>query len=113
MSAPPPSPTPGQVSLAERYRIVAQVGIGGTAVVFRCVDLHTERIVAVKVLRKNGPMIPEAEARFKREARLAAALAHPNIVRVLDFGYTVSPIPVARSAWVDDPDALVPYVAME
>src|SRR5262245_1941895 len=114
MSAQPPSPAPTpQVSLAERYRIVAQVGIGGTAVVFRCVDLHTERIVAVKVLRKNGPMIPEAEARFKREARLAASLAHPHIVRVLDFGYTVSPIPIMRSAWVDDPDALVPYLAME
>ena len=114
MSAQPPSPAPTpQISLAERYRIVAQVGIGGTAVVFRCVDLHTERMVAVKVLRKNGPMIPEAEARFKREARLAASLAHPHIVRVLDFGYTVSPIPIARSAWVDDPDALVPYLAME
>jgi serine/threonine protein kinase len=115
MSAPPPKPAPdpSQISLAERYRIIAQVGIGGTAVVFRCVDLHTDRIVAVKVLRKNGPMIPEAEARFKREARLAASLTHPHIVRVLDFGYTVSPIPISRSAWVDDPDALVPYLAME
>src|SRR5215467_9613629 len=75
--------------LADRYRIVARVGLGGTAIVYRCVDLHTERIVAVKVLRTNGPLIPEAAARFRREARLAAVLSHPYIVRVLDYGYTL------------------------
>src|SRR5579885_552519 len=107
----------GPLPLADRYRLLARVGLGGTAVVYRCVDLHTQRIVAVKVLRTNGPLIPEAASRFRREARLAAALAHPHIVRVLDYGYTVPPTPSqqqpSRMPWQDDPDQPVPYLAME
>jgi serine/threonine protein kinase len=101
------------VSLADRYRVLARVGLGGTAMVYRCVDLHTERVVAVKVLRPNGPLIPEAAARLRREARLAAALSHPHIVRVLDYGYTLPPPAPARVPWEEDPDRPVPYVAME
>jgi serine/threonine-protein kinase len=100
-------------SLADRYELIARVGLGGTAVVYRCVDLHTQRIVAVKVLRTTGRMIPEAAARFKREARLAAALAHPHIVRVLDFGYTLPPEVRASVPWQDEADGPVPYLAME
>src|SRR6478609_9132004 len=98
-SAPP-------TSLADRYRLLARVGMGGTAMVYRCIDLHTERIVAVKVLRTNGPLIPEAAARFRREARLAAVLSHPHVVRVLDYGYTLPPVPAtttSRMPWEDDP----------
>lgn len=99
--------------LADRYRVLARVGIGGTAVVYRCIDMHTERIVAVKVLRTNAPLIPEAAARFRREARLAATLSHRNIVRVLDYGYTV-PLPVGgKMPWEDDGERPVPYLAME
>jgi serine/threonine-protein kinase len=100
-------------SLADRYEVIARVGLGGTAVVYRCVDLHTQRIVAVKVLRTTGRMIPEAAARFKREARLAAALAHPHIVRVLDFGYTLPPEVRASVPWQDEADGPVPYLTME
>jgi serine/threonine protein kinase len=65
---PSQSPHPGSaggatIPLADRYRVLARVGLGGSAVVYRCVDLHTEHIVAVKVLRTNGPLIPEAAAR--------------------------------------------------
>ena len=104
----------GPLPLADRYRVLARVGIGGTAVVYRCVDMHTERIVAVKVLRTNGPLIPEAAARFRREARLAATLSHRHIVRVLDYGYTV-PLPVGggHMPWEDESERPVPYVAME
>jgi serine/threonine-protein kinase len=106
-------PGGGVRSLNDRYRIEARVGLGGTAVVYRCVDLHTQRIVAVKVLRTTGRMIPEAEARFRREARLAASLTHPHIVRVLDFGYTQQPETPAHVPWQDDTDGPVPYLAME
>ena len=102
-----------QLPLADRYRVLARVGVGGTAVVYRCVDLHTERIVAVKVLRTTGPMIPEAAARFGREARLAATLTHSNIVRVLDYGYTIPLASAARAPWVEDVDRQVPYLTME
>lgn len=111
--APPRSASPGQLPLADRYRVLARVGVGGTAVVYRCVDLHTERIVAVKVLRSNGPMIPEAPARFRREAHLAATLAHSHIVRVLDYGYTIPLAAPTRAPWIDDSGQPVPYLAME
>lgn len=103
----------GSAPLGERYRALARVGVGGTAVVYRCVDLHTERIVAVKVLRSSGPLVPEAAQRFRREARLASTLAHPNIVRVLDYGFTYPPQSTARAPWAEDPDKPVPYLAME
>ena len=99
--------------LADRYRVLARVGVGGTAVVYRCVDLHTERVVAVKVLRSSGPMIPEAAARFRREAHLAATLTHSHIVRVLDYGYTIPLAAPTRAPWIDDSGQPVPYLAME
>jgi serine/threonine-protein kinase len=103
----------GAILIADRYRVLARVGLGGTAVVYRCVDEHTGRIVAVKVLRTSGPTIPEAAGRFRREARLAARLSHRHIVRVLDFGYSVAPAMARRMPWVTDEDLPVPYLAME
>ena len=85
----------------------------GTAVVYRCMDLHTERIVAVKVLRTNGPLIPEAAARFRREAHLASTLNHFHIVRVLDYGYTVPLVAAPNASWESDGSQPVPYLTME
>jgi serine/threonine protein kinase len=101
------------VLIADRYRVLARVGLGGTAVVYRCLDEHTGRIVAVKVLRTSGPTIPEAAGRFRREARLAASLSHRHIVRVLDFGHSLAPAMVRPVPWVTDDDQPVPYLAME
>lgn len=104
----------GSAVMADRYRALARVGVGGTAVVYRCRDLHTQRIVAVKALKPNtANAAPEAGARFHREARLAAHLSHPNIVRVLDYGVTLPIIAGPQSHWSDDPDKPVPYLAME
>lgn len=101
-------------TMADRYRALARVGVGGTAVVYRCRDLHTQRIVAVKALRANAAnATPEATSRFRREARLAALLSHPAIVRVLDYGFTLPVTVGPQSHWSDDPDKPVPYVAME
>lgn len=105
--------TSGTETIADRYRVLARVGIGGTAIVYRCVDEHTGQIVAVKMLRTTGPVIPEAAARFRREAHLAAGLAHRHIVRVLDYGYSLAPAMLGRVPWDDDDDQPVPYVAME
>ena len=103
----------GIMPLAERYQVRARVGLGGTAVVYRCMDLHTDRIVAVKVLRTNGPLIPEAAARFRREAYLASTLNHFNIVRVLDYGYTIPLAVTPNLPWEDDGMQPVPYLTME
>ena len=100
--------------MAERYRALARVGVGGTAVVFRCRDLHTQRVVAVKALKPNASnATDEAASRFRREARLAGRLSHPNIVRVLDYGYTMPVLVGSQTHWTDDPDKPVPYLAME
>src|SRR5215469_17352432 len=112
-SAQIPSTQTATLPLAERYQVLARVGIGGTAVVYRCMDLHTERIVAVKVLRTNGPLIPEAAARFRREAYLASTLNHFNIVRVLDYGYTIPLAVTPNLPWEDDEIQPVPYLTME
>ncbi|HEV2236890.1 MAG TPA: serine/threonine-protein kinase [Ktedonobacterales bacterium] len=101
------------VMIADRFRVVARVGLGGTAVVYRCVDHHSGHVVAVKVLRTNGPQIPAAEGRFRREARLASLLMHRHIVRVLDFGYTAPPEISPRVPWAAEGNQPVPYLAME
>jgi serine/threonine-protein kinase len=87
--------------------------VGGTAMVYRCVDEHTGRIVAVKVMRSTSAPVQEATKRFHREAHLAASLSHRHIIRVLDFGYSAAPPPLKAVPWSTDDDLPVPYVAME
>lgn len=71
-------------SLAARYRLDALIGSGGFATVFRARDLRLERDVAVKVLLANHATDPVTAARFDREARVLAAVGHPNVVAVHD-----------------------------
>ncbi|MEU4804089.1 protein kinase [Actinosynnema sp. NPDC023587] len=67
------------------YRILGMLGQGGMGVVHRAYDTVNDRIVALKKLPPSASD-PEFRARFQRESRLAAALSHPNIVPVNDFG---------------------------
>src|SRR5260370_5662302 len=90
--------------LADRYRVLARVGLGGTAVVYRAMDLHTERIVAVKGLRTNSPLIPVASTRFRREAYLPGSPSHPHIVRGLGFGFPIPCAPWHLVPWRTDAD---------
>src|SRR5688500_19827751 len=72
--------------LAGRYELREPIGVGGTAEVFRALDHRLDRIVAVKVLRREFGQDGNARARFAVEARSGAALNVPNIVPVYDFG---------------------------
>lgn len=72
-----------------RYRLERPVGQGGMGTVYVAYDTALDRRVAVKVLRQDL-IDPDAAERFQREARLAAALAHPNVVTVHDIGVTPS-----------------------
>ena len=72
--------------LAGRYRLVKVIGQGGMAVVHLAHDELLDRDVAVKVLRPGFDEDPEFVARFRREARHAASLHHPNIVTIFDTG---------------------------
>jgi len=72
--------------LADRYQISSRIGDGGLATVYRATDLRLERTVAVKILKPQWAADPEVLERFRREARTAAKLTHPNIVQVFDTG---------------------------
>ncbi len=69
-----------------RYRLDDVVASGGAAVVWRAFDEHLARPVAVKLLHPHHAGDPTVVERFQREARSAAALSHPNVVRIYDTG---------------------------
>ncbi len=72
--------------LAGRYRVVRTLGAGGSGRVVLAHDAFHDREVAIKVLHvAEGAHGRDAFARFTREARLAAAVDHPHVVRVLEF----------------------------
>lgn len=69
-----------------RYALIAPVGSGGMATVYKARDNILGRIVAIKVLREQYTTDDQFVARFRREAQAAANLTHPNIVNVYDVG---------------------------
>ena len=68
------------------YEIFAALGAGGMGEVYRARDTRLGREVAVKVLPEEFARDPERLARFEREAKAVAALSHPNILAIFDFG---------------------------
>jgi eukaryotic-like serine/threonine-protein kinase len=69
-----------------RYRLIAPLGEGGMATIWRAVDEQLDREVAVKLLREQFGSDAGFAARFRQEARAAGSLSHPNIVPVYDYG---------------------------
>ncbi len=67
-------------------RIVEEIGRGGMAVVYRAQQPKLERWVAIKVLRPDLLAVEEFLTRFRREAKAVAALRHPNILTIYDYG---------------------------
>jgi hypothetical protein len=78
------------------YRIEAEIGHGGIGIVYRALNRKLDRPVALKLLQKEALGSSQLQ-RFEREAKTLAALAHPNIVTILDCGVSES----------------VPYLVME
>lgn len=68
------------------YRILGKLGQGGMGIVFRAQHQRLGRIVALKVLSTSGRRFPGSVRRFRREARAAGLLEHPNIVATYDAG---------------------------
>ncbi len=77
---------PGQI-LDGKYRIDKKLGQGGMGAVYLAVHLGTARPVALKVINPQFMENEEFVSRFKREAKAAGLLRHPNIVNVTDFGF--------------------------
>jgi hypothetical protein len=81
--------------LAGRYRLVHRLASGGMGQVWRAQDTILERPVAVKLLRSELTEDPAFLRRFRIEARSTAALSHPGIASVFDYGETGEPDPTA------------------
>jgi serine/threonine-protein kinase len=112
---------PGRV-LGGRYRLERLIGAGGMATVWRAEDTKLERPVAVKALSETLVADPAYRARFEREARVAAGLLHPNLVKVYDYSadgprpYLVMEYaegPTLSALLADDPEAAHPRLLAE
>ena len=68
------------------YQVIAPLGEGGMAVVYKAYQPSMERYVALKILPKHFAAEPEFVRRFKQEAKIIASLEHPNILPVYDYG---------------------------
>jgi serine/threonine-protein kinase len=84
--AGPPPYGPGAI-IGEKYRLIRIIGRGGMGAVWVAHNTALDVEVAIKLMRRDRAT-PEAAARFTNEARAAARLGHPSIVRVFDFGET-------------------------
>jgi serine/threonine protein kinase len=89
-----------------RYQIVAALGEGGMAAVYKAYQPSMERYVAIKVLPRHMATSDEFVARFEREAKLLAQLQHPHILPVFDYGeaegYTYIVMPMVASGTLAD-----------
>src|SRR5688572_1123036 len=74
-----------QARIPERYRLIAEVGQGGMAIVYRAHDETLKREVAIKVLHQHLAAEPESKARLEREAQAVAKLRHDNILEIFDY----------------------------
>lgn len=88
-------------TLDGKYQMTRELGRGGMGTVYLATHLGTERPVAVKIIAPQYMQRAEFVERFRREARAAGRLRHPNVVNVTDFGFSQTP------------DGEVAYLVME
>src|SRR5580658_8104462 len=86
--------------LIDHYRVLELVGRGAMGVVYKALDLNLERQVAIKVMSAEARSDPEFVERFRQEARLQAALNHPNVALLFDY-FVHDGAPVAVMEFID------------
>lgn len=85
------------------YLLLEPIGHGGMAVVYRARQESLDRTVAVKVLSENLAASSEFMERFRREARTAASMRHPNVITVHDFGEDERGVPYLVLEYIGGP----------
>src|SRR5688572_2524785 len=82
---------PGGCLIDSKYHLDICIGRGGMGAVYRATHVHLRRLFAIKtILPEFASRDPKAADRFIQEARAAAAIQHPNVVAITDFGITSS-----------------------
>jgi serine/threonine-protein kinase len=71
---------------AEKFRVDKLLGEGGMGRVYRATQLSLDKVICLKVLRRELAGDPETQARFQREAKAASRLNHPHSIQIIDFG---------------------------
>jgi predicted Ser/Thr protein kinase len=85
------------------YMLLEQIGYGGMAVVYRARQETLDRTVAIKILSENMAASSEFMERFRREARTAANMRHPNVITVHDFGEDERGVPYLVMEFIEGP----------
>jgi serine/threonine protein kinase len=85
------------------YTLLEPIGHGGMAVVYRAHQESLDRTVAVKILSENLAASTEFMERFRREARTAANLRHPNVITVHDYGQDERGVPYLVLEYIEGP----------
>src|SRR5579862_8899585 len=96
--APPASTMIGD--LIDHYRVLELVGRGAMGVVYKALDVNLDRQVAIKVMSVEARNDPDFVERFRLEARLQAALNHPNVAQLFDY-FVHDGAPVAVMEFID------------
>jgi serine/threonine-protein kinase len=86
VSAAMAPPAPGTPAVLAEYEVLGELGRGGMGVVYKARQVKLKRLVALKMLRRDGEPDPASLARFQREAEASAQLQHPNIVQIYEVG---------------------------
>jgi serine/threonine protein kinase len=77
----------------DKYKLVEELGAGGSGTVYKALQLDLNRLIALKILRNVAIADQAAESRFLREAKTLNQLSHPNIVVIYHFGLATNQIP--------------------
>ncbi|MGE3806245.1 MAG: serine/threonine-protein kinase [Gemmataceae bacterium] len=100
----------GDLGRLAHYRVLEQLGCGGMGAVFKALDTRLDRMVALKVMRPLFGRVPEAKARFLREARAMAGLSSDHIVTIFQVSSEAEPAYLAMElleglslqAWLEE-----------
>ncbi|HEV7666798.1 MAG TPA: protein kinase, partial [Chloroflexota bacterium] len=85
------------------YELLQLIGHGGMAVVYKARQASTGRTVAIKILSENLAASGEFMERFRREARTASTLCHPNVITAYDFGEDERGVPYLVFEYIGGP----------